>query len=40
MNAAAVELLRTVVRQLANARIIIAGVIGPASDGYATAEGG
>ena len=35
-NAAAVELLRTIGRQFPNTRIILAGVIGPASDGYAT----
>jgi homocysteine S-methyltransferase len=35
-NAAAVELLRTIQRRVANARMILAGVIGPASDGYAT----
>jgi S-methylmethionine-dependent homocysteine/selenocysteine methylase len=38
VNAAAVELLRTVMQQFAGARIILAGVIGPASDGYATGE--
>jgi S-methylmethionine-dependent homocysteine/selenocysteine methylase len=38
VNAAAVELLRTVVQQFGDARIILAGVIGPASDGYATEE--
>jgi S-methylmethionine-dependent homocysteine/selenocysteine methylase len=36
VNAAAVELLRTIMRQFSGARIILAGVIGPASDGYAT----
>ena len=35
VNAAAVELLRTIMQQFAEARIILAGVIGPASDGYA-----
>jgi hypothetical protein len=38
VNAAAVELLCTVKQQFAGVRIIIAGVIGPASDGYATDE--
>jgi homocysteine S-methyltransferase len=38
VNAAAVELLRTIMQQFAGARIILAGVIGPASDGYATDE--
>jgi S-methylmethionine-dependent homocysteine/selenocysteine methylase len=38
VNAAAVEFLRTIMRQFAGARIILAGVIGPASDGYATDE--
>jgi S-methylmethionine-dependent homocysteine/selenocysteine methylase len=38
VNAAAVELLRAVRQQFAHARIILAGVIGPASDGYATNE--
>jgi S-methylmethionine-dependent homocysteine/selenocysteine methylase len=35
VNAAAVKLLRTIAQQFADARIILAGVIGPASDGYA-----
>jgi S-methylmethionine-dependent homocysteine/selenocysteine methylase len=38
VNAAAVELLRTVRQQFADVQIILAGVIGPASDGYATDE--
>jgi homocysteine S-methyltransferase len=38
VNAAAVELLRAVRQQFADAQIILAGVIGPASDGYATDE--
>ena len=38
MNAAAVELLRAVRQQFADVQIILAGVIGPASDGYATNE--
>jgi S-methylmethionine-dependent homocysteine/selenocysteine methylase len=38
VNAAAVELLRVVMRQFAGARIILAGVIGPASDGYEARE--
>jgi S-methylmethionine-dependent homocysteine/selenocysteine methylase len=38
VNAAAVELLRAVRQQFAHARMILAGVIGPASDGYATDE--
>src|SRR5262249_20356344 len=38
VNAAAVELLRTIMQQFASARIILAGVIGPASDGYATEQ--
>jgi S-methylmethionine-dependent homocysteine/selenocysteine methylase len=38
VNAAAVELLRAVRQQVSDARIILAGVIGPASDGYATNE--
>jgi S-methylmethionine-dependent homocysteine/selenocysteine methylase len=38
VNAAAVELLRVVRQQLADAQIILARVIGPASDGYATDE--
>ena len=38
VNAAAVELLRAVRQQFADVQIILAGVIGPASDGYATAE--
>lgn len=38
VNAAAVELLRTIMRQFADVRIILAGLIGPASDGYATGE--
>ena len=36
MNAAAVELLRTIMQQFVNAPIILAGVIEPASDGYVT----
>jgi S-methylmethionine-dependent homocysteine/selenocysteine methylase len=38
VNAAAVELLRAVRQQFADAWIILAGVIGPASDSYATDE--
>jgi len=38
VNGAAVELLRIIMQQFAGARIILAGVIGPASDGYATDE--
>lgn len=38
VNAAAVKLLRTIIEQSAGARIILTGVIGPASDGYATNE--
>ena len=38
VNAAAVELLRDVAQQAAGAGIILAGVIGPASDGYAPSE--
>ena len=38
VNAAAVELLRTIMQQFSGAQIILAGVIGPASDGYATDE--
>jgi S-methylmethionine-dependent homocysteine/selenocysteine methylase len=38
VNAAAVKLLRTIMQQSADARIILAGVIGPASNGYATDE--
>jgi S-methylmethionine-dependent homocysteine/selenocysteine methylase len=38
VNAAAVELLRAVRQQFADVQIILAGVIGPASDGYATDE--
>jgi S-methylmethionine-dependent homocysteine/selenocysteine methylase len=38
VNAAAVELLREVSQHAAGARIILAGVIGPASDGYAPDE--
>jgi S-methylmethionine-dependent homocysteine/selenocysteine methylase len=38
VNAAAVKLLRDIRQQFAGVRIIIAGVIGPASDGYATGE--
>ena len=38
MNAAALELLLTITQQFAGARIILAGVIGPTSDGYATDE--
>ena len=36
VNATAVELLRATIKQFANTRIVLAGVIGPASDGYAT----
>ena len=36
VNAAAVELLRAIIQQFAGARIVLAGVIGPASDGYET----
>jgi S-methylmethionine-dependent homocysteine/selenocysteine methylase len=38
VNAAAVELVREVARRAAGVRVIVAGVIGPASDGYATGE--
>jgi S-methylmethionine-dependent homocysteine/selenocysteine methylase len=38
VNAAAVRLLRAIVHQFVGARIIPAGVIGPASDGYAARE--
>jgi hypothetical protein len=38
VNAAAVELLRAIVQQFAGARIVLAGVIGPASDGYEARE--
>src|SRR5436309_15588556 len=38
VNAAAVELLGTIARQIVGTRIILAGVIGPASDGYAADE--
>jgi S-methylmethionine-dependent homocysteine/selenocysteine methylase len=38
VNAAAAELLRAIMQQFADVRIILAGVIGPASDGYATDE--
>ena len=38
VNAAAVELLRAVRQQFSGVKIILAGVIGPASDGYATDE--
>jgi homocysteine S-methyltransferase len=38
VNAAAVGLLRSIMQQFANARIILAGVIGPASDGYESRE--
>ncbi len=38
VNAAAVELLSAVTQEFTGARIILAGVIGPASDGYATDE--
>src|SRR5206468_6701125 len=38
VNAAAVELLGNIARQIVNTRIILAGVIGPASDGYAADE--
>ena len=36
VNTAAVELLRATMEEFAGAPIILAGVIGPASDGYAT----
>jgi S-methylmethionine-dependent homocysteine/selenocysteine methylase len=38
VNAAAVELVCEVARHASGARIIVAGVIGPASDGYAHGE--
>jgi len=38
VNAAAVELLGNIARQIVGTRIILAGVIGPASDGYAADE--
>jgi S-methylmethionine-dependent homocysteine/selenocysteine methylase len=38
VNAAAVELLRAIVQQFAGAPIVLAGVIGPASDGYEARE--
>ncbi len=38
VNAAAVELLRTIVQPFADMHVILTGVIGPASDGYATGE--
>jgi S-methylmethionine-dependent homocysteine/selenocysteine methylase len=38
VNAEAVELLREVTYRAARTRIILAGVIGPASDGYTTRE--
>jgi len=38
VNAAAVELLGNIARQIVSTRIILAGVIGPASDGYAADE--
>ena len=38
VNAAAVELLGNIARQIVSTRIILAGVIGPASDGYAAGE--
>ena len=38
VNAEAVELLREVAHRAAGTRIILAGVIGPASDGYAARE--
>jgi S-methylmethionine-dependent homocysteine/selenocysteine methylase len=38
VNTAAVELLRIVMKQYAGAGIILAGVIGPASDGYEARE--
>lgn len=38
MNAAAVELLQGVAQNAATVRIILAGVIGPASDGYAPGD--
>lgn len=36
VNAAAVELLRATMEQFSGARVVLAGVVGPASDGYAT----
>ena len=38
VNSGAVELLRAVRQQFSDVQIILAGVIGPASDGYATDE--
>jgi hypothetical protein len=38
VNAAAVGLLRSIMQQFTNARMILAGVIGPASDGYEAGE--
>jgi S-methylmethionine-dependent homocysteine/selenocysteine methylase len=38
VNAAAVELLRVIMQQFPDVRIILAGVIGPASDGYEARE--
>ena len=38
VNAAAVELLRAVRQQFSGVQIILAGVIGPSSDGYSTDE--
>ncbi|HEY7001956.1 MAG TPA: homocysteine S-methyltransferase family protein [Candidatus Udaeobacter sp.] len=38
VNAAAVGLLRSIRRQFPDVQVILAGVIGPASDGYATGE--
>jgi len=38
VNAAAVELVREVAQHASGTRIIVAGVIGPASDGYASGE--
>jgi S-methylmethionine-dependent homocysteine/selenocysteine methylase len=38
VNAAAVQLLRGIIHEFAGARIVLAGVIGPASDGYEARE--
>ena len=38
VNADAVGLLRSIMQQFTNARMILAGVIGPASDGYEARE--
>jgi methionine synthase I (cobalamin-dependent) len=38
VNAAAVGLLRSIMQQFTSARMILAGVIGPASDGYEARE--